>query len=168
MDAITVLVSGRQHSTRAACRAALADASDMRVVAEPRTAAETLAAAHRFRPDVVVLASPLASRELHLLLDALTTARRPRVLLVAAARSDAAVVTALARGARGHVSPAGVARWLARAVGTVGRGGTWYARSLEPAIVARLVADRHGRARSAGPGDSGRWSNGRRRARQER
>lgn len=153
VDTITVVVSGRQRATREACRAALADASDVRVVAEPRTAAETLVAAHRFRPDVVVLASPLASPELHVLLDALTAAHRPRVLLVTAARSDAAVVTALARGARGHVPAAGVVRWLARAVGTVGRGGTWYARSLEPEIVARLVAHGHGRT---GGGHTGR------------
>lgn len=145
VDPITVLISGRQHATRAACLAALAGASDLRVVAEPRTAAETLAAAHRLRPDVVVVASPLASRELHRLLDALTTARRPRVLLVAPARSDAVVVTALTRGARGHVPPARVARWLARAVGTVARGGTWYARTLEREIVARVAGNGHTR-----------------------
>lgn len=147
VDAITVLISGRHRTTRAACLAALAGASGMRVVAEPRTAAETLAAAHRFRPDVAVVASPLASRELHVLLDALATARRPRVLLVAPAPSDAAVVTALARGAHGHVPLARVARWLARAVGTVAHGGTWYARSLEPEIVARLVSNGRPRPR---------------------
>ncbi|MBI1736292.1 MAG: hypothetical protein HYR51_14050 [Candidatus Rokubacteria bacterium] len=167
MGPVTVLVAARQKTTRAACLAALAEASDVRVVAEARTAPQVLAGVRTRRPRVVVLASPLASSsDDRLLLDVLSAGRAPRVLVVAPRRSDDEVVTTLAHGARGHLEPTRVRAWLAPAVRAVARGEAWCPRALVRTLVARLRDDAS--APGATPKDTVPWSNGRRGPRRRR
>ena len=162
MAPVTVLVAAREATTRAACRAALAEASDVRVVAEAGSAPQLIANVRRRRPRVVVLASPLASPDDRLLLDVLSGApggrrgrRTPRVLVVAPHATDDDVVATLAHGARGHLEPTCVGSWLAPAVRALARGEAWCPRAVVPTLVARLRED-------ATPMDSTHWSNGRR------
>ena len=167
MEPVTVLVAAREERTRAACRAALADAPDVCVVAEADSAPELLASVRMRRPRVVVLASPLASTDDRLLLDVLsglpTAVRRPltpRVLVVAPKGSDDDVAATLAHGARGHLEPRGIETWLAPAVRAIARGEAWCSRRLVDTLVARLRdTDRAARPTLKG---TVHWSNGRR------
>jgi DNA-binding NarL/FixJ family response regulator len=154
---VTVLVAAREEGTRAACRAALADAADVRVVAEAGTARQVLAGVRRRRPRVVVLASPLASPDDRLLLGVLRGPRTPRVLVVAPRGSEDDVASTLAYGARGHLEPARVHTWLAPAVRALARGEAWCPRAVVNALVERLREREH-----AAPKDTTPWSNGRR------
>lgn len=159
MGSITVLVAARRGTTRRACLAALADATGVRVVAEARSPAECLLRVRASRPHVVVLAAPLDSPRARTLLDALSAAPRIRVVVVAAGARNA-VIDALAQGARGHLPPARVRPWLARAVRAVARGDLWCSRALVPTVVARVARTRS--PRGIVPTDTARWSNGRR------
>ena len=172
MGPVTVLVAAREERTRAACRAALAHALDVRVVAEAGTAPQLLAGVRTRRPRVVVLASPLASPDDRLLLDVLSDPgapagrrpRTPRVLVVAPKGTDAEVAATLAHGARGHLEPGRIRTWLAPAVRAIARGEAWCSRALVGTLVARLRAT----DLTSEPALEGTvpWSNGRRARRQ--
>jgi DNA-binding NarL/FixJ family response regulator len=159
MRPITVLVAARRRTTRRACLAALADAAGVRVVAEARSPAECLLRVRDARPHVVVLAAPLDSPRARTLLDALSAAPRLRVLVVAAGARDE-IIDALAQGARGHLSPARVRAWLARAVRVVAGGDLWCSRALIATVVTRVARTQS--ARGIVPTDTAPWSNGRR------
>ena len=159
MRPITVLVAGHRETIRRACRTALAGASDLRVIAEARNAAECLFRVRTERPHVVVLAAPPGSRRARILLSALSVARRPGVLVVVAG-PPATGVDALAGGARGHLHPARVRPYLARAVRTIAQGDLWCSRALATTIVARLTESQA--RRRLVPTDTAPWSNGRR------
>jgi DNA-binding NarL/FixJ family response regulator len=118
------------------------------------------------RPRVVVLASAPASPRARILLAALSAAPRLGILIVAPGRPSSAVLDALAQGARGHLDPARVHRWLARAVRAIARGEAWCSRALAAAVVARVARD--AAARRAVPTDLAPWSNGRRAPRRRR
>jgi DNA-binding NarL/FixJ family response regulator len=129
----------------------------VRVVAEARSPAECFLRVRAARPHVVVLAASLDSPRARILLAALSAAPRLRVLIVASGAAGE-VIDALARGARGHLAPARVRPWLARAVRAVARGDLWCSRALVATVVARVA---HPPGRIV-PRDTAPWSNGRR------
>jgi DNA-binding NarL/FixJ family response regulator len=141
MTPVTVLVVAPRAAARAACVSALAGDERVRVIGEAASPGAALAAVRQRRPDVVVLAAPLTSRRAAALLDALGAAST-RVIVVARQTSSALLLRALARGAIGHLEPAAVRAWLARAVHAVARGEAWCAREVVPMIVSTLCAAR--------------------------
>ena len=137
---IRVLVAEGQGLVRAGFRALLERHEDIRVAGEAGTGEETVAAALRDRPDVVVMDIALPG------LDGLEATRRiladvppgdTAVLMLMTGVSDEAVFGALRAGATGLLLKDVAGHALVDAVRGIARGET----PLAPTLARRLVAD---------------------------
>jgi DNA-binding NarL/FixJ family response regulator len=142
-DAIAVLVAQGDRLVRAGLRLLLEAEGDITVTAEAARGEDAVAAAHRLRPDVVLIDADVpgldARRATRLILEA--SGAEVRVLLLTGSATDAEVFAALRSGARGVLPRDSGPSDLPRAVRVVAGGGallpTGFARRLAADIASR-------------------------------
>lgn len=144
MAPITVAIAAQAHR-RASCRRLLEREDGIALLGEARPGPESVAALARLRPRVLLL--DFARTRLDTLARLAEIRRRtPRtkvILLTTRQTSDALILEALHRGARGYLDAAAAPAFLAKAVRAVHAGEAWVPRRMGPKIhdrVTRLAA----------------------------
>ena len=170
MAPITVAIAAEARR-RASCRRLLERENGITLVGEARPGRESLVALARLRPGVLLL--DFARSRLDTLVRLAEIRRRtPRtkvILLTTRRTSDALILEALHRGARGYLDATAAPVLLAKAVRAVHAGQAWVSRRLGSKIRDRLLhlaaaerKARRGRIASIRPARSSRraWSHG--------
>jgi DNA-binding NarL/FixJ family response regulator len=133
---ITVIVVDDHPVVRAGLLAVLASASDIEVVGEAATGAETLRIVTEERPDVVVLDVNLPDTSGVEVARALQEREIPTQILVLSAHDDHETVMGLLEcGAMGYVLKDEALETLTSAVRAAARGESW----LSPAVARRIL-----------------------------
>jgi two-component system, NarL family, response regulator DevR len=138
IQALRILVVDDHELVRMGLRTLLSEVAGCAVVGEAESVAEAIAAARKYRPDVVLMDVRLpdgsgveACREIR------SELPEVRVLMLTSFADDDAVFSAIVAGASGYLLKQARADALLDAIRTVGRGGSL----LDPAV-AQKVLDR--------------------------
>jgi two-component system response regulator DevR len=133
---LTLLIVDDHEVVRQGLVALLARRPEFQVVAEAGTVADAVAAAHRFRPDLVVMDVRLpdgsgveACREIR------SDLPETRVVMLTSYPDEDAVLSAIVAGASGYLLKQVRARDLVAALEAVGRGESL----LDPAVTGRVL-----------------------------
>jgi two-component system, NarL family, response regulator DevR len=133
---LTLLIVDDHEVVRQGLVALLARRPEFQVVAEAGTVADAIAAAHRFRPDLVVMDVRLpdgsgveACREIR------SDLPETRVVMLTSYPDEDAVLSAIVAGASGYLLKQVRARDLVAALEAVGRGESL----LDPAVTGRVL-----------------------------
>lgn len=139
MAGISVVIASGRGGRRAVCRRLLARERGIRVAGEARSGLEAIAMAGQHRPRVLVLDVGLSGRDGALLQAVRARSPRTRVILLARMASQAQLLDALSRGARGSLDTRLLRRFLAKAVRAVAADEAWVPRKLVARILDRLA-----------------------------
>jgi DNA-binding NarL/FixJ family response regulator len=109
--------------------------TDLDVVGTVRRGQDVLAAAVRFRPQLLLLDLRLPGSSGLEVLDALATQEEPpKVLVISGDESEQTQLEVAQRGARGFLPRSEAVSLLPEALRTVARGGLWFSRALTTRI----------------------------------
>ncbi len=133
--ALRILIADDHPMFRRGLRSLLETQSDMSVVGEAASAAETLEVAERLTPDVVLMDLNMPGGGLGATRELAARLSHVRVLVVTMFRDDDSVFTALRAGAKGYVLKDASADDLLRAIRAVGRGEAIFS----PEIATRVL-----------------------------
>jgi DNA-binding NarL/FixJ family response regulator len=142
---ITVVVADDQELVRSGFAMILDADPGIKVVAQASNGAEALAAARRYRPEVVLMDLRMPVMDGVEATRHLTTSpetRGVRVLVLTTFSADEDVTEALLAGASGFLLKDTAPQELVRAVGVVAAGDALLAPSVTRGLIRRFVADR--------------------------
>ena len=138
---ITVLIADPKPAIRATCRRILQPGKGVRVVGEARNGLETIAAAIKLKPSILLLDVSLSSGAGASLLPIICK-KSPKtrvILLTGFLTPEARVLKALSFGARGYFNKKVLQKFLAKAVRVVALGEVWVPRKMVAKIIDLLT-----------------------------
>lgn len=138
---ITVVVAERMARRRASLLGPLRREAGLRVLGDTRSGGETLAATATLRPQVLVLGSSVAPRDVPVMLALVRhRSRDTRVVVLGREGGRRRPLDALGHGARGWLDASADSATVARAVRAVAAGQAWVPRAMVARLVPRLQA----------------------------
>ena len=140
MPPITVVLADHEKLSRDACLRLLRPEKRVRVAAQARSGMETVAAAAKFKPRILLLDLDLSLGNGVALLPVLRRrSPRTRVILLIGRASEGRLLEALSYGALGYLERKGLETFLLKAIQAVDTGGAWVPRKMVAKIVDRLA-----------------------------
>ena len=140
MAPITVVLADQDAARRAACRRLLRSQKGIRVVRETPSALEAIALTARARPRILLLSLGVSRGNGAAVLSALLRrSPRTKVILLTTRPTEARILDALSRGARGYLEQGMLRTFLPKAVRAVDAGEVWVPRKMVGRILDRLA-----------------------------
>ena len=124
-NSIRVLLADSQAIYRVGIRKIFALEDDLRVVAQAETLGQTLAAAARFEPDVVLMESSLSPNPAAAIVEILKRVPKAKMVIIAGESDEDDTVEYLRRGVRGIIKRSVAPELLIKCVRKVAEGETW-------------------------------------------
>jgi DNA-binding NarL/FixJ family response regulator len=122
---IKILIADSQAIYRVGIRKIFAIEEDLRVVAQAETLGQTLAAASRFEPDVVLMESAMSPNPTGAVAEVLKRAPNAKLVIIAGESEEDDTVEYLRRGVRGLIKRSVAPELLIKCVHKVAEGETW-------------------------------------------
>ena len=137
MSDIHVVFADSHPLTLCGLRSAVADQSDIRILAEYVDRDRAMEAVRNHVPDVFLLSAELLQEQLDVLQQLVADVRDTRVILLTGRKDPDFLEEALRSGARGVFQRERPTRYIPMAIRKVTNGGLWF----EQAIAERMVDD---------------------------
>ncbi|MFZ3210653.1 MAG: response regulator transcription factor [Terriglobales bacterium] len=122
---IKILIADSQAIYRVGIRKIFALEDDLRVVAQAESLGQTLAAASRFEPDVVLMESALSPNPAGAVAEVQKRAPNAKLIIIAGESDEDDTVEYLRRGVRGIIKRSVAPELLIKCVRKVAEGETW-------------------------------------------
>jgi DNA-binding NarL/FixJ family response regulator len=143
MSDIQVIFADNHPLTLSGLRNAVADHTDIRIVAECLDRERALKAVRNHFPDVLMLSAELLQEDLDILQQLITDIRETHVILLTSRHDPDFLEEALRSGARGVFQRDKPVHFIPQAIRKVTNGGLWYERALAEHMLDRLVNRRN-------------------------
>ena len=122
---IKILIADSQAIYRVGIRKIFALEDDLRVVAQAESLGQTLAAASRFEPDVVLMESAISPNPAGAVAEVIKRAPNAKMVIIAGESDEDDTVEYLRRGVRGIIKRSVAPELLIKCVRKVAEGETW-------------------------------------------
>ena len=122
---IKILIADSQAIYRVGIRKIFALEDDLRVVAQAETLGQTLAAASRFEPDVVLMESAMSPNPTGAVAEVMKRVPNAKMVIIAGESDEEDTVEYLRRGVRGIIKRSVAPELLIKCVRKVAEGETW-------------------------------------------
>jgi two-component system, NarL family, response regulator DegU len=143
MSDIQVIFADNHPLTLSGLRNAVADHTDIRIVAECLDRERALKAVRNHFPDVLMLSAELLQEDLDVLQQLVTDIQETHVILLTSRHDPDFLEEALGSGARGVFQRDKPVHFIPQAIRKVTNGGLWYERALAEHMLDRLVNRRN-------------------------
>jgi DNA-binding NarL/FixJ family response regulator len=143
MSDIQVIFADNHPLTLSGLRNAVADHTDIKIVAECLDRERALKAVRNHFPDVLLLSAELLQEDLDVLHQLVTDIHETHVILLTSRHDPDFLEEALRSGARGVFQRDKPVHFIPQAIRKVMNGGLWYERALAEHILDRFVSRRN-------------------------
>jgi DNA-binding NarL/FixJ family response regulator len=143
-EVVTVLLADEQPLFLDAVRQLLETQPEIRVVAAAENGVDTIAAAHREHPEIVMLSDRISNCGWVEVVERFAELTpRPRVLLLLPWENPARLIESLGMGVAGYIHKGGSFEELLRAIRCLADGDTYIPTKMVGPLIDRLLLSRH-------------------------
>jgi len=142
MGDIQVVIADNQPLTLSGLRNAVADQTDIQVMAECQNRDRLMDAVRKHSPDVLVVSADILQEELDALERLVTEIDETRVIILTSRKDPDFLEGVLRRGARGVIQREWPIQQIPIAIRKVTRGGVWLERTVAEKVLENLLVVR--------------------------